>query len=129
MGIEPTASGVTVRRSNRLSYARHKILSHKFFKVSPSWAAEGPHPILSWRLIRLGDSYVTQLRPLITSKRGHERHIYCNARDSRLELLPDLTGPHRLLVRQEGLEPPAWDLEGPRSIQLSYWRSSLFSKP
>ena len=30
-----------------------------------------------------------------------------------------------LLVRQEGLEPPTYCLEGSCSIQLSYWRISM----
>ena len=31
---------------------------------------------------------------------------------------------HMKLARQEGLEPPAYCLEGSCSIQLSYWRIS-----
>ena len=38
------------------------------------------------------------------------------------DALGQLRYAHRIMVRQEGLEPPTLCLEGRCSIQLSYWR-------
>src|SRR5919201_3854788 len=37
--------------------------------------------------------------------------------------------PPCVLVRQEGIEPPTYSLEGCCSIQLSYWRATRASRP
>ncbi len=40
MGLEPTTSGFTVRRSNQLNYGRHNVLVHVFYTKTVSHVRE-----------------------------------------------------------------------------------------
>ena len=63
------------------------------------------------------------LRPL-----GDTHHIQLTKRNSTPNTTLNRSSPvgaGAKMARQEGLEPPAYCLEGSCSIQLSYWRISV----